>query len=184
MALHDPEAPHEPHIPPQPSGPHARPLHCGAQVLGAHAPALQAWPAGHAPQLPPQPLSPQVRPPQFGVQAASAGLVASSWVGVPESTTGHPTQEPKALPRVLQVWTPIVPPGQRQAWVTPGVQPMVVDPPPPVAGPHPAPMPPTAAATNTQTGNTRIQNPMNIILREVIKEGPRGQERPVGRGPL
>jgi len=169
MALHDPEAPQEPHIPPQPSGPHARPLHCGAQVLGAHVPALQAWPAGHAPQLPPQPLSPQVRPPQFGVHAASVGLVASSGLGVPESTMGQPTQEPKALPSVLQVWTPIVPPGQRQAWVTPGVQPMVVDPPPPVAGPHPAPMPPTAAATNTQTGNTRIQNPMNVTLREVFE---------------
>jgi hypothetical protein len=57
----------------------------------------------------------------------------------------------------LQVWTPIAPPGQRQAWVTPGTHPVVVVP-PPEAGPHP-----TTAANSVNANETRIQKPMNII---------------------
>ena len=53
---------HCPHSPPQPSGPHSRPAHAGAQ---AHSPlGLHASPGAHSPQLPPQPLSPHSLPPQ------------------------------------------------------------------------------------------------------------------------
>jgi hypothetical protein len=155
MALHEPPPAQVPHIPPQPSEPHMRPLHCGVQVLGAHAPALHAWPAGQPPQVPPQPLSPHTRPVQLGVHAASGVTVVPE--STPESSTGQPAQASKPLPPALQVWTPIAPPGQRQAWVTPGTHPVVVVP-PPEAGPHP-----TTAANSVNANETRIQKPMNII---------------------
>lgn len=48
-----------PHDPPQPSGPHSLPLHCGAQT---QVPLEQAWVAEQLPQEPPQPSGPHCLP--------------------------------------------------------------------------------------------------------------------------
>ncbi|HEX4620939.1 MAG TPA: hypothetical protein VH208_05160, partial [Myxococcaceae bacterium] len=56
-----------PQDPPQPSGPHVFPAHCGVQT---HWPVgLQLWVPVQAPQLPPQPSGPHCLPAQLGTQA-------------------------------------------------------------------------------------------------------------------
>jgi hypothetical protein len=69
---------HVPHDPPQPSGPHVRPVHIAVQMatqwpLVSHLVVLE-----HVPQLPPQPSPPHARPVQFathvGVHAPDVGL--------------------------------------------------------------------------------------------------------------
>jgi hypothetical protein len=69
MALQEWLAGQLPHVPPQPSAPHAFPLHAGAQ---AHAPDVQAYPLGQLPHEPPQPSSPHAFPEHTGVQASQA----------------------------------------------------------------------------------------------------------------
>ena len=59
-------AAHAPHDPPQPSPPHARPLHIGEHTQ--LPPALHERPTPHVPHDPPQPSVPHARPTQFGAQ--------------------------------------------------------------------------------------------------------------------
>jgi hypothetical protein len=65
---------HVPHEPPQPSLPHASPVHEGVHVA-AHVPlfVLQVAPVAHVPHEPPQPSPPHARPAQLGSHAGGSG---------------------------------------------------------------------------------------------------------------
>lgn len=117
---------HAPHAPPQPSGPHCRPAHWGAQ----HAPviALQRPPVGQLPHdAQPVGSRPHCRPAQLGAQvciATHAPLVQVSPIahaGTQPPGIGQ-AHAPKPEPAALQVCAPLVPPGHAHACVAPGAQ--------------------------------------------------------------
>ncbi len=83
--MHVRGAAHDPHDPPQPSEPHARPPQLGVHPA-THCPiALHVWPIAHVPHEPPQRSEPHARPAQFRVQESSALSSAG-----PLSTTSLP----------------------------------------------------------------------------------------------
>src|SRR5512140_2840288 len=65
-------AAHDPHDPPQPSGPHCLPVHEGTQLVPHWPLASQVWPVAQVPHEPEQPSEPHCLPVHEGTQVVPA----------------------------------------------------------------------------------------------------------------